>query len=99
MYYLLFYEKGPGYAERQKPHQDAHLAYLENLAARGTLLLAGSLEDPFDGSALLVFKAESADEIAAIAEGDPFVKHGIISKWQVRKWDVVLGSALPSSGA
>lgn len=94
MHYLLFYEKAPDYAERQKPFAAAHLDYMELLSAKGDLLLGGSLENPTDGSALLVFKASDAATVEAIAKEDPYVKGGIISRWWVRKWDVVVGSEL-----
>jgi uncharacterized protein YciI len=94
MRYLLFYEKIPDYIERQKPWHAAHLEHFEKFAAKGYVVLGGSLEDPVDGSALILCEADSADEIRAFAEDDPYVKHGIVNKWSVRKWDVVVGSAL-----
>jgi len=92
MRYLLFYEKTPGYAERQKPFAAQHLDYFNQRATQGDMLLGGSLEDPLDGSALILFEADSAAVVEAFANGDPYVKHGIVSKWWVRKWDVVVGS-------
>lgn len=94
MHYLLFYEKVPGYAERQRPHGAAHREYLEEAARRGELILAGSQLDPDDGSAVLVFRANSAADVEAVAKGDPYVVHGVISRWWVRRWDTVLGTAL-----
>ncbi|MEO6847933.1 MAG: YciI family protein [Chthoniobacterales bacterium] len=92
MHYLLFYEKAPDYAERQKPWQAAHLDYLQKLAGQGSLILGGSLENPNDGSAILLFDAPSLDIVESHAKNDPYVTHGIIAKWHVRKWDTVVGS-------
>ena len=94
MRYLLFYEKIEDYAERQKPHAEAHRDYFEKRAAQGDMLLGGSLEDPVDGSAVILFEAESASVVEAFAKTDPYVIHGIVNKWSVRKWDVVVGSML-----
>jgi uncharacterized protein YciI len=95
MYYLLFYEKAPDYPERQKAHAEAHLAYLTQCTASGVLLLGGSLEDPVDGAALLLCRADSPEAVDALAEGDPYVKEGVVTNWWVRKWDLVVGKSLP----
>jgi len=94
MRYLLFYEKVPDYAERQKPWHSLHLDYFEKRAAQGDMILGGSLEGGADGAAVILFKADTAAVVEAFAEEDPYVKHGIVTKWWVRKWDVVVGSAL-----
>jgi uncharacterized protein YciI len=104
MHYLLFYEKAPGYASRQGPLQAAHLAHLAAAVRRGELLLGGSLADPTDGSAVLLFRAESPAAAEACAAADPFVLHGVVSRWWVRRWETVLGDgaaaplAAPESG-
>jgi len=97
MRFLLFYEKAPGYAERQKTFAEQHRAYFEERARKGDMVLGGSLEDPLDGSALILFETDSAEVVEAFAKMDPYVRNGIIKKWWVRKWDVVVGSELSSS--
>jgi len=94
MRFLLFYEKAPGYAERQKPFAEQHRAYFEERARKGDMVLGGSLEDPLDGSALILFEAVSAAVVESFAKNDPYVQNGIVNKWWVRKWDVVVGSKL-----
>jgi uncharacterized protein len=54
-------------------------------------VLAGALADPADG-ALLVFQGESAAAAEAFAQQDPYVKNGLITKWKVRPWTVVVGN-------
>lgn len=93
MFYLLFYEKGPDFAERQSPWQIAHRDHVVKAADRGDLLLAGSLGDPVDGSAVLVFRTDSQKIVEDFAAADPYVINGIISRWSIRPWDVVAGSA------
>jgi len=65
---------------------------VEKPVAEADLIFGGSLENPTDGSALLLFQANSAAAVEAFAENDPYVKHGIVVNWRVRKWDVVVGS-------
>jgi len=92
MYFLLFYEKAPAYAERQIPWQTAHREHVMAAATQGALLLAGSLENPTDGSALLIFRADTSAVAEAFALADPYVIQGVISRWWIRPWDVVAGS-------
>ena len=102
MHYLLFYEKAADYAARQGPLQSAHRAHHGAAVRRGELLLAGSLADPVDGSAVLLFQADSPAPVQACAAADPFVLHGVVRRWWVREWQTVLGAnataPLPNSG-
>ena len=91
MHYLLFYEKGQNFEAKQGPSRAPHLAYVQAAVKRGELVLAGSLLDPNDGAAVLLFKADSPAVAEAFAKSDPYVTHGIVSKWKVRTWDTVVG--------
>lgn len=91
LHYLLFYEKAPDHAARQGPLQAPHLAYVQAAVRRGELVLAGSLLDPNDGAAVLLFKADSPAVAEAFAKSDPYVTQGIVNKWWVRRWDTVVG--------
>ena len=53
--------------------------------------MAGSLADPVDGSAVLLFQADSPAVVEACATADPFVLHGVVRRWWVREWQTVLG--------
>src|SRR5262249_45403343 len=92
MHYLLFYEKAADYAARQGPLQAAHRAHLSAAVRRGELLLAGSLADPADGAAVLLFQARSPAAAGACAAGGPLVVPGVVSRWWVREWQTVLGA-------
>jgi uncharacterized protein YciI len=67
-----------------------HRAYLAGLAEAGTLLGSGPFTDGEPG-ALLVFRAESPEAVAAIVADDPFSREGIVAQTDIRAWDVVLG--------
>jgi uncharacterized protein len=96
MHYLLFYDKAANYAERQAPWTAAHLAYLQEAVRQGKLLLAGSLGDPVDGSAVLLVKADCIAEVEALAAADPYVVGGIVCRWRIRNWQTVLGAGADS---
>jgi uncharacterized protein YciI len=89
VHYVLFYEKGDGYADRQKPLRAEHVDYVMNALNGDSLILAGSLANPVDGSAMLVFKSDSPDIAERFAKDDPYVVHGVVSRWYVRAWDTI----------
>ena len=91
MYFALVYEEVvAGYAERRAPFREEHLGLLREAHARGELVMAGALDDPPNG-ALLIFKSASADVAEAFARRDPYVTNGVVTRWSVRPWNVVIG--------
>jgi len=91
MHYLLFYEKVPDYAEREPPLRAAHRAHLDAAVERDELLLGGILADPIDGTAVVLFRADSPAAVERFATTDPFVVHGVVNRWRVRQWHTVVG--------
>lgn len=90
MHYLLLYDVVDGYAERRVPFRKDHLAHAQAAVARGELVLGGALANPVDGTVLL-FKGESPAAAEAFATADPYVRHGLVSRWRVREWTTVVG--------
>lgn len=91
MYYILFYKTVENYTEKRTPYRAEHLAYAQNFQENGHLVMAGALTDPADG-AVLVFKSDSPETARAFALNDPYVKNGLITEWEVREWNVVIGN-------
>ena len=50
--------------------------------------MAGAYSDPLDGAAIVFSDRKSASEFA---ERDPYVKNGLVARWWVRDWTVVIG--------
>jgi uncharacterized protein len=100
VHYLLFYDVVSDYAERRTPYRADHLALAEEALGRGELVLAGALAEPLDG-AVFLFKGASPKAAEAFAEADPYVRHGLVTAWRVRKWPTVVGvdAATPLSSA
>jgi uncharacterized protein YciI len=90
MYYLLLYDVVDGFVERRTPYRDHHLRLANQAHERGELVLAGALADPADG-AVLVFKTDHQSKVEQFAQIDPYVREGLVEKWRVRKWNVVVG--------
>ncbi len=90
MYYVLFYELMEDYLEKRGEFRTEHLALAEKARKAGQMVMAGALANPPDG-ALLVFKGDGPEVAEAFALNDPYVHNGLIKKWYVREWTVVVG--------
>jgi hypothetical protein len=69
---------------------DAHVSFMDDLAAEGFVLLAGPLEDTPD--ALLIVRADNRDEITDRLRGDPWMKLDIVRVKMISLWGIRLGS-------
>ena len=93
-HYALTYDVVDGFIEKRAAHRPAHLARVREAHARGELMLAGALGDPPDG-ALLVFRGETPEVAERFARADPYVTGGLVTRWRVRPWAVVIGGDAP----
>jgi uncharacterized protein YciI len=103
MHYLLIYEVVDNYVERRQPYRDEHLRLAQEYADRGELELGGALAEPAD-QAILLFRVEDPKVIDEFIARDPYVRHGLIRSWRVRRWTTVIGKTaqspiLPSSSS
>ena len=97
-YYALFYEVVDDFVARRSMFREEHLGLARAAHARGELVLAGALADPADG-ALIIFLSDRPAAAEAFARNDPYVKNGLVTKWRVRNWTVVVGNQDPSKPA
>jgi len=89
-YYALIYETVDDYVARRAEFREQHLRMARAVRERGELLLAGAFEDPVD-RALLIFRADDKSKVEEFAHNDPYVVNGLVKKWEVRAWKVVVG--------
>lgn len=75
---------------RRQPFREEHLGLAREAHGRGELLLAGALRDPAD-RALLVFRVPDRSAVERFAREDPYVTEGLVKRWEVREWVVVIG--------
>jgi uncharacterized protein YciI/uncharacterized protein YndB with AHSA1/START domain len=85
--HMMFYESTPEGLAKVREHIAAHIARLDLFHSRGTLLMAGPLLDA-SGRAFGVFTSRAAAE--EFIAGDPFIVHGVVSRWTIVEWKEVL---------
>jgi uncharacterized protein YciI len=90
MYYILFYDVTDDYMERRQSFREAHFNHIKPYVERGDVRLAGALADPPD-RAVLVFNVDEKKTVEEFAANDPYVLNGVVTKWYIREWTVVLG--------
>jgi uncharacterized protein len=89
-YFALFYDVADDFLSRRSACREEHLRLAREAHRRGELLLAGALTGPAD-RALLVFRAEGRSAVEEFARNDPYVTGGLVTRWEVRPWAVVIG--------
>ncbi|BDU73047.1 YciI-like protein [Mesoterricola silvestris] len=90
MHFLLIYDYIPEILERRGAFRAEHLALARQYQDRNELLLGGVLTEPVD-SAILLFQGEGPGGAEAFAKADPYVRNGLVTRWQVRQWMTVVG--------
>ncbi len=63
-----------------------HRQYLIGLRDAGKLAISGPFEG---GGALIVYEAEKREDVEKLITDDPFAKHGVFEKWDVRPWNIL----------
>ena len=96
-YYALIYDTVDDYVARRNEFRQQHLRAAQAARERGELVLAGAFADPVD-HALLIFQADDKSKVEDFARNDPYVVNGLVKKWEVRPWSVVVGNE-PSSAS
>jgi hypothetical protein len=89
-YYVLIYHLVDDYMTRRSQFREEHLKLAKGSNEKGEMVLAGAFSDPPD-KALLIFKVADKSVIEDFIRKDPYVKNGLIAKWEIRPWTVVIG--------
>jgi len=90
-YFVLIYYVVDGFVSRRTQFREEHLRLVGEANRRSELLLAGALGDPAD-RALLVFRAQDRSIAEDFARNDPYVINGLVIRWEVQPWAVVIGN-------
>jgi uncharacterized protein YciI len=100
-YFALFYDVVDDFVARRAPFRAEHLRLAGEAHNRGDMVLAGALVEPAD-TALIIFHCADKYIAEDFARRDPYVVNGLVKKWSVRPWNVVVGQtseiASPSGG-
>jgi len=70
--------------QRTRP---SHRAYLTSLKDQGKLFVAGPFDD--DSGALIVYEAETVEEVRDLITADPFHEAGVFASFVLRPWKQV----------
>jgi uncharacterized protein YciI len=89
-YYALIYYVVDDYVARRAMYRDEHLRLAREAHGRGELLLGGAFANPAD-RALLVFRTADRSVVEEFVRNDPYVIAGLVTRWEVRPWNVVIG--------
>lgn len=90
-YYALFYHLVDDYIRRRAVFRDEHLGKAKAAHERGELVYGGAFSDPAD-QALLVFRVADKSIIEDFVREDPYVVNGLVTRWEIRPWTVVIGN-------
>jgi uncharacterized protein YciI len=95
IFFLVTEVPGPHWdhsrARREQDWWDAHAAFVDQLAEEGVVALGGPLGNPAKGPALLVFRAESQEEVRKRLADDPWMDT-ILTVESIRPWSIWVGS-------
>lgn len=89
-HFLLFYDVVPDHLERRGQYREEHLRLAREAHARGELVLAGAFAEPADGAAF-VWRTDDPRPIERSVATDPYVQNGLVTRWRIRPWTVVVG--------
>lgn len=78
--------------EKRLAVRPAHREYIASLAEKGVVLAAGPYAD--DTGALIVYEAADEAALNEIISADPYTPANVITKWEIRVWNALLGSWL-----
>ena len=97
-YYALIYETVDDYVARRAEFREPHLRIAREYRDRGELIFGGAFDDPVD-RALIIFRADNKSKAEEFARKDPYVVNGLVKKWEVRPWKVVVSQEQRASSA
>jgi uncharacterized protein YciI len=94
MLFALLCTDKPGALQLRLDTRPDHVAYLNDLNARGILKIAGPFLDA-DGKptgSLVIVKADTLEEARALAEADPYAKAGLFANVEIKAYNWVFNN-------
>jgi uncharacterized protein YciI len=89
MKYAAIIEYSPDIAKVQEV-RPAHREYLKGLQQTGNFAIGG----PFagDSGALIIYEAETPEQVEVFIREDPFAQQGVFVSWIIRPWKIVMST-------
>lgn len=97
-HFALLYDAVDDFVARRVPFRTEHLRLAGDAHSRGDIVLAGALVEPVD-TALIIFRCVDKSVAEDFARRDPYVVNGLVKKWTVRPWTVVVGQTSESASS
>lgn len=92
--FAVLYDYSPDSADARDEYRPAHREFLAGLQERGLILLRGPYSDDAPAGALLIGRADTAQELERALDDDPFWLQHLIARRTVREWAVLSPSVL-----
>lgn len=95
-YWFVLYTKGdaaPLDSAASATKLKEHLAYQDMQAERGLIVMAGPFGDNGNWRGLLLYDADTKEEVEGYLKGDPFVQGGSL-KYEIHPWFGAVGTCL-----
>ena len=89
--YLLKYEYIPDVLEKRGPHREGHISLAKKMIEENKCLSGGPTGEPnmkVPTGALFVFT--DLDSAKYYVDHDPYVKNGIVTKYTIEEWNIVV---------
>lgn len=88
-YFAVTYTYDPELADLADEIRPTHRAFLSELRDKGANAASGPLGGETPG-ALLIIEAQTAEEVEALLDEDPFAKAKVVAERVVRPWNPVI---------
>ena len=89
----VFMQPGPNWDHskgvREQAHWDEHAQFIDDLFARGLVMMAGPFE-PEGTGALVILNVATPEDAHAIYANDPWKSQGILQVAEAREWTIFL---------
>jgi len=94
MLFALLCQDKPGHLQVRLDTRPDHVAFLNDLNAKGSLKFAGPFlgEDGKPTGSLVVIEVEDKAAAEAIANADPYAKAGLFENVDIRAWNWVFNN-------
>jgi len=84
--FVALMDFAPDAHEKRGPHREEHLRRFKACRDAGMIVIAGPWAEAYDG-ALIIFRAESREEVEQFILEDPYTKAGLWPSYTVREWN------------
>ncbi|MFI6875660.1 YciI family protein [Streptomyces sp. NPDC050400] len=89
--FAVTYRYADDSADARDRHRPAHKNFLEAQYTAGLLRVSGPFGPDDVPGALLILEADSADDVTALLDQDPFHREGLVAERTVRAWNIFFG--------